>query len=260
MSTYLALVAQQVLVTTQAEPIRLGDSGVFSVVFGLNQMSSETIDFLLKVDQVLLNIFGISLFSQEDIEFIDFLPNVSDLLVHTVGCVLLLLKISDQANQVGSLVMQLIIKVSLEILYGLSINHLFLWSRFSLLSFCLLSLSSLFLFLGIHGLVEFHIFSQILKTFFNLLDPSNRNIMLSISLSVVLLDDIWSWANKFSQSVYVKVLIDKHVVNLLNFLLILIHQFLMLPLLLLQFISGLGLESWELGLSNEGLKWVLYFW
>ena len=111
----LALVPLQVLVAAQAEPVGARDPCVFGVVVRLHQLSVDFVDLLLEVDQVLLDVLGVSLLVQEDVDLVDLVPEVDDLLVDCVGSALLLLEVADEAHQVGTLVVQLVVEVLLEV-------------------------------------------------------------------------------------------------------------------------------------------------
>ena len=117
----LALVALQILVAAQAEPVGAGDPCVLGVVVGLDQLRADLVDFLLEVDEVLLDVLGVALLVEEDVDFVDLVPEVGDLLVDCVGRALLLLEVTDEAHQVGTLIVQFVVEVLLEVLDGLGV-------------------------------------------------------------------------------------------------------------------------------------------
>lgn len=84
MPSYLPLVTQQVLIAAQAEPVRSSHSGVLSVVLALHDMGSQPGDLLLEEYEAFLCVICICLLSQEKADFIDFIPDVSDLLTITI--------------------------------------------------------------------------------------------------------------------------------------------------------------------------------
>lgn len=117
----LALVPLQVLVAAQAEPVRAGYPCVLGVVVGFDELRTDLVDPLLEVDEVLFDVLSVSLLVEEDVDFVDLVPEVGDLLVDCVCCALLLLEVADQTHQVGTLVVQFVVEVLLDVLDGLGV-------------------------------------------------------------------------------------------------------------------------------------------
>ena len=104
MLAWLALVTLKVLVAAQAEPVGPGYSCILGIVISFDELCADLIDLLLEVDQILFDVLSISFLVEEDVDFVDLVPEVGDLLVYCVGCALLLLEVADQTDQVGTLI------------------------------------------------------------------------------------------------------------------------------------------------------------
>ena len=258
MSAYFALIAHEIFVTAQTEPIGSCHSCVFSAVIFVHEIGAEMIYFLLEVVKTLLDVFWVSFLAQENSKFVEFIPDVGDLLVDVGGGIVFFLKISDQSNKVASLIMHFVVEISLEIVDGFRIRCSFSISFFLTVLVCFNRF--LFLSFGIHRLIELNIFSQILQAFLQLFNSSHDYIVFSLSLSMVFLHNFSVRIDLISQSVHIDVLADEHIINLFDLLLIFIVKFMVVFVKLIWFLSAFIFESVELGLGHESLEGTLYFW
>ena len=170
------------------------------------------------------------------------------------------LEISDQSNQVASLIVHFVVEISLEIINGFRISCSF-YISISIFLTVLICLTGFLLFsFGIHSLVELNIFSQILQPFLQLFNSSHDYIVLPLSLSTVFLHNFSISIDLISQSVHVDVLADEHIVNLFDLFLIFIVKFMVVFVKLIWFLSSFIFESVELSLGHESLERTLYFW
>lgn len=228
MLSYFSLIVGETLVAAQAEPVFAGDQSILGVFLRFQEMGSQPADLLLEVDEVLFGVLSVCLFAQEQVVLINLVPDICDFLPHSVRSLLLLLQIAHQPNQVGPLVMELVVEVFLQVFEGSGVQPapLFPLLIFAIYSFsfgCLFvslgSSDSLFVIVGIQGLVELNILPQILKILLELFNSGDCDVMLAVSLGSVLFDCLPSSSEFFSEARDVQVLVDEHVVDLLDFFL-----------------------------------------
>jgi hypothetical protein len=77
--------------------------------------------------------------------------------------------------------------------------------------------------LCVHGLVKLNIFPEVLQILLEFLNPSDGDVVFSLSLAVVLLDGICGRVELLAKSVQIKILIDEQVIDLLDLLLVFVN-------------------------------------
>ena len=84
MSADFALITQQVFIAAQANPVCSGYPCVFGVVVFVHEVRTQMVDLLLQVQDILLDVLTVSLSVHEQAQFVQLVPDVSNLLVDVV--------------------------------------------------------------------------------------------------------------------------------------------------------------------------------
>ena len=111
MPAYLSLVILEIFITAEAEPICFSNSSIFIIFITCCYVIIQRTKLFLKINNIFLYIIFVNLFVQKHVNFMDFIPNIYDLLVIVIFRSYLLLQISYKSKQMISLVMKLMIEI-----------------------------------------------------------------------------------------------------------------------------------------------------
>jgi hypothetical protein len=78
----------------------------------------------------------------------------------------------------------------------------------------LLTLRLRFLVFRVHGLVELHVFPQVLKVLLELFDTGDGDVVLSLGLTVIFAGSLCIGGDELVKAREVHILVDEHVVDL----------------------------------------------